>query len=96
MSETILLCLFALVVLLIIFGARRLIASRQMKPLSAEFEAVIRISLCLLFAFIAFAAFHAPEGARLSAVRMAALLPVLASALIIYAVTHIFDRFLLK
>lgn len=89
MSETLLLVLFAAVVLLIIFGIRIVLRSRKIEPLSSRVEALIRIGLCILFAFIAFVIYHTLKDVWDG-------LAILSSALIIYAVTHLLDRFVLK
>lgn len=89
MSETLLLIIFAVAVLFLIFGARKVIASKQIKPLTSRIEAAIRIGLCVVFALIAFAIYHKFTTAW-------SLIPVASSALIIYAVTHLLDRFILK
>lgn len=89
MSETILLVIFAALVLLIIFGVRVVMKSRKIEPLSSRNEALIRIGLCILFAFIAFVIYHSVKGVWDG-------VTILVSALIIYAVTHLADRFVLK
>jgi uncharacterized membrane protein len=91
MTETILLVLFAAAILIIIFGIRVVIKSRKIEPLSPRIEALIRIALCLIFAFIAFAVYHTVGNHVLTEG-----LSVAASGFLMYAGTHLVDRFVLK
>lgn len=85
MSETLLLILFAIAVLVAIYVIRRVLV----EPPKPRTEALIRIVLCILFAFIAFVIYHTLKDVWDG-------LAILSSALIIYAVTHLLDRFILK
>lgn len=85
MSEALLLVIFAVVILGLMWGIRRVLV----EPPKSRTEALIRIGLCILFAFIAFVIYHTLKDVWDG-------LAILSSALIIYAVTHLLDRFILK
>lgn len=89
MNETILLVIFAAVVLLLIWATRKVIASKKISPLSSRNEAALRIALCVVFALVAFVVYH-----NLNTIWDG--VAILFSALVIYAVTHLLDRFVLK
>lgn len=85
MSHELLLVIFAIVVLVIIYVVRRVLV----EPPKPRTEAALRIGLCILLAFIAFVIYHTLKDVWDG-------LAILSSALIIYAVTHLLDRFAFK
>lgn len=91
MTESLLLVLFGVLILVIIYLVRRVVTQRKMAPWPTQTEAIFRVGLCLLFAFIAHAYFNPKSdwGASFA-------IAVLASTLMVYAVTHLFDRLILR
>lgn len=91
MSETLLLVIFAIVITLAIFLIKRQVSARQAAGLNKKVELGIRILLTLLAAVIAHALYR-----KTSLDSLGFWLAVAANCLILYAVTHMADRVLLK
>lgn len=90
MTETILLVVLAICLTLVIWGIRRFVASRKLSPLSKRTEAAIRLLLTLLAAIVAHAIYNSGAG------RLTYWIAVGANALLLYAASHLADRFILK
>lgn len=88
--ETPLLVIAGVLILLAIMLLRNIIKGKQIAALSKRKEAIVRIGLCLIAAGIIFAIFHYQGNLGWSV-----LLGVWSSALLIYAITHLFDRLIL-
>jgi peptidoglycan/LPS O-acetylase OafA/YrhL len=86
MTETIALVIAAIVIFIAIVLVRRY----RPGQFSPRVESVIRIAACLLAAIIAHAEWGQPEKG------LGLFLTILASAALIYAGSHIFDRLLIK
>lgn len=86
MTENILLIIFTILVLLVIpiMQARRI-------NITSRAEHFVRLALCVLAAIVAHAIFR-PHGESFLAFNLA----VAANSLILYALTHLLDRFLLR
>lgn len=90
MTESLLLVIFAIGITLAIWGIRRLVTARKLSPLSKRTEAAIRLLLTLLAAFVAHALYNSGAG------RLSYWIAVAANCLILYAISHLADRFILK
>lgn len=86
----IILVICAIIIFLAIWGIRRYVAAKKIEGLTPTVEAVIRIALCLLAALIVYYTNGVKE------IGYALWLTILATAFILYGVTHFLDRLLLK
>lgn len=86
----IILVICAIIIFLAIWSIRKYVAAKKIQGLSPTVEAVIRIALCILAALIVYYTNGAKE------IGYALWLTVLATAFILYGVTHFLDRLLLN